>query len=324
MKDDMNLLILSAGSRNNVVTYFKEAFLGKGKIIAADCSPYAPALYEADAHELVPRIDAPDYLEKVLAICTAHRVKAVLSLIDPELSLLALHEAAFKARGARVLVSPYDVTERCLDKYAMFEFLKAQGFHTPKSFVDLADFKAAVAAGEIGFPVFLKPRTGSASMSISKVGSMEQMEFLFPREEDLMIQEYMEGEEYGADVYVDLITKEPVSMFLKKKLKMRAGETDKAVSVVDAKVFALLERLVAVSGFSGVIDVDLFRRGDTFYVSEVNPRFGGGYPHAKACGLDFPKMILRNLMGEVNEREIGGYDSGVVMMKFNDIRIIRE
>ena len=55
----INILILSAGTRDKVVQYFKEALAGKGKVIATDCSPYAPAIYEADEYVLVPRIAEP-------------------------------------------------------------------------------------------------------------------------------------------------------------------------------------------------------------------------------------------------------------------------
>ena len=88
----MNLLILSCGTRDKVVQYFKKAFAGEGKVICTDCSPYAPALYEADVHYIVPRITEPGYVEDIFDICRKENVTGVLSLIDPELSLIAKHE----------------------------------------------------------------------------------------------------------------------------------------------------------------------------------------------------------------------------------------
>ena len=91
------------------------------------------------------------------------------------------------------------------------------------------------------YPVFVKPTRGSASISISKVFDRETVELLFSHEEGLMIQEFLDGQEIGADVYIDMISGEIVSIFTKKKLKMRAGETDKAVSFRDPRLFALIE-----------------------------------------------------------------------------------
>ena len=59
----MNILIASCGTRNKIVQYFKQALRGRGKVVATDCSPNAPALYEADVHYIVPRITEENYLE---------------------------------------------------------------------------------------------------------------------------------------------------------------------------------------------------------------------------------------------------------------------
>lgn len=85
----MNILILSAGTRNKIVQYFKKTLEGKGNVICTDMSELAPSIYEADKHYIVPRMTAPGYLEAILDICKKEKIDGVLSLIDPELSLLA-------------------------------------------------------------------------------------------------------------------------------------------------------------------------------------------------------------------------------------------
>lgn len=182
-------------------------------------------------------------------------------------------------------------------------------------------FFADVAAGLISYPVFVKPARGSASISISKVYDRETIELLFAHEDGLMIQEFLDGQEIGADVYIDMLSHEVVSIFTKKKLKMRAGETDKAVSFKDEKLFALIERFVKEAGYNGQIDIDIFEVNGGYYISEVNPRFGGGYPHAYESGADHMKLILNNLDGKRNEKHIGDYRDGTYMMKFNEVMI---
>ena len=136
-----------------------------------------------------------------------------------------------------------------------------------------------------------------------------------------MIQEFLDGQEIGADVYIDMISGEVVSIFTKKKLKMRAGETDKAVSFKDDKLFALIERFVKEAGYRGQIDIDIFEVNGEYYISEVNPRFGGGYPHAYECGCDHVLLIKNNLEGITNKKKIGAYDEGIYMMKYNEVAI---
>ena len=120
---------------------------------------------------------------------------------------------------------------------------------------------------------------------------------------------------------IDMISGELVSVFLKYKLKMRAGETDKAVSFKDERLFELVEKFVNESGFRGQIDIDMFDVGGEYYFSEVNPRFGGGYPHAYASGCNSIAMIMNNLKGIANEKAIGDYRENVLMMKYPEIDV---
>ena len=89
-----------------------------------------------------------------------------------------------------------------------------------------------------------------------------------------MIQELMTGQEIGADVYIDPLTHEVISIFTKKKILMRAGETDKSVSFKNEKLFEFIQNFVSKSGYLWNIDIDIFEKDGEFYVSEVNPRFG--------------------------------------------------
>ena len=320
----MNILILAAGTRNKVVQAFREAFRGNGTVVAADASPLGPAIYDADKYYIVPPITAPGYIDRILEICRAEQISGVLSLIDPELSLLAANEDRFREVGVTVIGSSYELCERSLDKYQMYLWLKEHGYACARSWMDREAFYRAADAGEIAYPVFVKPAKGSASISISKAFDRETVELLFTHEDGLMVQEFLDSQEIGAAVYIDLISGEVVSIFTKKKIKMRAGETDKAVSFKDEKLFALIERFVRESGFRGQIDIDIFDVGGEYYISEVNPRFGGGYPHAYACGCDHMTLILNNLRGEANAPRIGAYDEGVYMMKYNEIKIMRD
>ena len=317
----MNILILSAGTRNKIVQYFVKTLNGTGKVIATDMSNLAPAIYEADKYYIVPKMTAPEYLDIVLDICKKEEITGVLSLIDPELSLLAESRERFEAIGTTVIGSSYALCEMSLDKFQMYSWLETHGYRCAKSYMDKEAFFADVEAGIITYPVFVKPARGSASISIFKVYDRETVELLFAHENGLMIQEFLDGQEIGADVYIDMVSHEVVSIFTKKKLKMRAGETDKAVSFKDEKLFALIERFVKDAGYNGQIDIDIFDVNGEYYISEVNPRFGGGYPHAFESGADHMKLIVHNLEGNANDSVIGQYENDTQMMKYNEVMV---
>ena len=319
-----NILILSAGTRNKVIQYFKKELEEKGRVIATDMSELAPAVYEADKFYKVPRMTDEGYIDVILEICRKEKVDGILSLIDPELSLLAKNKEKFEAIGTTIIGSDYDVCELSLDKIKMYEFCVNHGFKAAKSWNSVSDFKSALLANEVTFPVFVKPQCGSASIAISKVYDMETVELLFDHAkegEQLMIQEFLNGQELGVDVYIDMISGKVVSIFAKKKIVMRAGETDKSVSFKDEKLFALVKEFVYAANYRGQIYIDIFDIDGEYYISEVNPRFGGGYTHAYECGCNHMRLIVNNLLKQENIPVIGNYDVGVYMMKYNELRV---
>lgn len=319
----MNILILSCGTRNKVVHYFKKALDNKGLVVAADCSLLAPALYDADKHYIVPQLTSEGYMDVVLDICRKEKITGILSLIDSEVSLLAENCEYFSSVGTTVIGSNIECCERALDKWKMYQWLSLHKYPCAKSFIDKEKFLQAVTEGEISYPVIIKPIKGSASHSMVKVADKDALDYFFTHQDNLIIQEYLDGQEIGADCYIDMISSKITAIFTKKKLLMRAGETDKAVSFKDENLFALLQDFIVRSAFTSVIDIDLFEINGKHYISEVNPRFGGGYPHAFECGVNIPRMIVNNLYGIKNDEAIGEYNDNVYMMKYNEIKVLR-
>lgn len=327
MDSSINILILSCGTRNLLVRYFKEKGNGIGKVVGTDCSIYAPALYETDAHYIVPRMTEPGYLDVILDICRKESIDAVLPLQEDELYLIASWRKMFENAGITPVVSDAESVNLCRDKYAFYQYLKQRDLPALTSCNSFESFLKESEAGRMKLPVFIKPTHGCGSIGIQKVDHLGLLEALCKYQNDqddpYIIQNYADGEEFGADIYVDLLTKKPVSIFIKKKLRMRAGETEKSVSYRDETLFELIEETISPLDLAGPIDMDIFRIDGQYYISEINPRFGGGYPHAYSCGINFPKMIARNIAKESNERAVDSYADDVFMLKYTDLTIWR-
>jgi len=320
----MNILFCSVGRRGELVKNFRQSMGTDGKIIAADNSRYAPAMYLADQQYVVPRIDAPEYIPTLLKICGEESVQAITTFIDPEIALLSRHRSEFEAIGVEVL-APYEETaKRCFDKYQMYHYLKDCHIATTPTYGDLDEFEEAYRSGDIQFPVFVKPRTGSGSVGACKVETMEQLELLMEENPSLIIQKLMVGTDIDVDVYIDTFSKQAVSIFCKKKLETRIGGANKTVSFKDEKLFDLVKEIVKKFEFNGPVDMDFFCVDGTYYLSEINPRFGGAYLHAYGAGVDFVKLIINNIAGKENAPEIGAYDGGVVMMMYDSVVIRKE
>lgn len=303
--------------------YFKKEFYGSGKVITADCSSLAPALYTSDKSYIVPPITDSGYLAKIMDICARENIAAVLSLIDTELLFLAENKSSFDDMGVRIIVSGYSAVDTCHDKIKMHGFLDQHGFDNIKIYDDISRFFNAIKAGIVSFPVFVKERFGSASSGAIKINNKESLKAAFNDKADLLVQEFIEGRELGIDVYVDLISREVISIFIKEKFYMRSGETDKAASIINSAIVNLVADFVKKLDLVGPLDMDIIERDGRYYIIDINSRFGGGYPLAYECGENYPLYIINNIRGRKNTARIGQYPEGVRMMKHDDVTIIR-
>lgn len=317
----MNYLMLSVGRRGELLKNFRQSLPEGSRLVAADLSPYAPALYFADRQYIVPPIRDARYMDTVLSICKAENIRAVTTFIDPEIEILAAHRAQFEALGVEVLAPYLETAQLCFDKFKMFEYLREKGIPTVTTWDTLADFDRALSAGEVSFPVFVKPRTGSGSVGARRVGQYEALKEAMQEDPSLIVQEYMNCLDLDVDVYIDTVTHEAVSAFSKKKIETRIGGASKTISFKDDALFAFIARIARAFKFNGPVDMDFFYRDGRYYLSEINPRFGGAYLHAYGAGVDFIRLIENNLSGRANSPQFGAYDEGVVMMMYDSVVI---
>jgi carbamoyl-phosphate synthase large subunit len=318
----MNILICSVGRRVKLVEYFRtELEKINGKLIAVDCDTTAAALYHANIFEIVPRIDDPSYIHHIKNLCRKYNIKAVLSLIDPELTILANVKEEFENDDIQMIVSENEVIDICYDKYLTYQFLHEIGIPTVPTYSDIEQVIKELEYGKIEFPLIVKPRNGSASLGIQKISTIKELRAIKENNCDLIVQPFIVGEEYGVDCYIDMLSKEVTNIFIKKKLKMRAGETDKSISIIDLELKHLIEKLVHALKPIGPIDIDCFKTNSGYLISEINPRFGGGYPHAHELGQSFVSNIINNLNGIPNEQYSSDYEVGKTMVKFDNLLI---
>lgn len=313
----MNILLSCAGRRNYLVNYFKSALHGSGKVVATDMQVNAPALVDADIAVQVSSIYHPGYIDEIIRVCKEYEVRLLVSLNDLELPIVAKNKYRFEEIGVRAVVSDIGVIDICFDKWKTTQFLQKSGLVTPVTFVDINKALAAIEKGDLKFPVVIKPRWGSASIGIEYPDSKEELKLAYKLlslrlhktilasasqadiEHAILIQEKVSGQEYGMDVLNDF-TGRFVKAFPKKKLAMRAGETDKSVSVENNALLEIGRKLGESLGHIGNLDCDVFETDNGYYVLELNPRFGGGYPFTHEAGADFPSIFIEWCKGNTN------------------------
>ena len=309
----MNILFTCAGRRTYLLKYFKENLSEGDKVVATDMQLSAPALQVADVKLQVPAVYDPKYIDITLQICKEQKIDALLSLNDLELPLLAENKARFEAEGVKVIVSDPKVIDIAFDKYKTAQWVESLGLKSPQTFVRLDDGKRALQTGELVFPLFMKPRWGSGSIGLETIADMEELDTYYNLlmkkikktilatasvgDEYIMIQEKLTGNEFGLDVMNDLEGNH-VAVSVKQKLAMRAGETDKAVTLDLPEVREIGRKIGEALKHIGNLDVDVMQNAKGEYcVLELNPRFGGGFPFSYEAGVNLPKAIIEWIKG---------------------------
>lgn len=316
----MNILLTSAGRRNYLVHYFREALAGEGYVLAADASTEAPALRDADYSFIVPPISDAGYIDVLISICKNNNVRLLIALNDLELPVLAQNRDRFLEVGTIPVVSSPQVIDVCFDKWATHNFLQQLGLGSPQTLLTLREAQAALKTGSLAFPLVIKPRWGSASIGIDYVEDVDELEMAYQLtkvrlmrtflgeisskdpERCLLIQERLRGQEFGLDVVNDLDGRY-VTTFIKQKLSMRAGETDRAVTLENEILQSIGQRIGENLGHIGNLDCDVFVDGTNCCVLEMNPRFGGGYPFSHMGGANLPSALIAWAKNETPDLE---------------------
>lgn len=313
----MNILLSTIGRRSYIATYFKEAGIDKviGTTDRHDLeSEFTVGLLNCTKGYILPSIKSSEYVDCVMELCRKESIRMVCSLFDQDCHVLSNHLDDFRKIGVLPFLPDNRVSNICLDKVRTEEFLNGIELDSPATFVSIEDFKAS----RIEYPVVVKPRYGFASLNMFFVKNEKELTGCFSPEVHI-IQETLKGEEYSFDILNDLNGK-VISCVIKRKLKMRAGETDQAITVKNEKLLSLAVRVGEALGYPGPLDVDLFVSADGAKILEFNPRFGGGYPLSHAAGARFPELMVEMVKGNNPQSILGNYQENILMMK--DMQVI--
>lgn len=315
----MNVLLTSVGRRAYMVKYFKDALGSDGQVHVCNSDDLTVAFHYADKAVVSPLIYSEEYIPFLLNHCKENKIGALISLFDMDLPVLAKNKEKFETIGTKVIVSEPELIEICNDKWKTYQFLKNNGFSTPKTYLTLQKTMLALESGELQYPIVIKPRFGCGSIALSIAEDELALLYYYSRnvrtinktylhfesdnvEDKIIYQECLKGQEYGADIINDL-QGNFCQVNVRKKVAMRAGETDIAELVDEPSISKELERLGKLTKHIGNMDTDVFLVDGKPYVLEMNARFGGGYPFSHIGGANLPKAIVEWLQGKEVDKQ---------------------
>ncbi len=310
----MNFLLTSVGRRTYMVKYFQRALKDVGEVHIANSCPTLAT--ELSRYRLItPEIYNANYIETLLEYCKKNEISYVISLFDIDLLVLSRNREKFVAIGVEVILADAEKVEICNDKWRTHHFLQSKGIKSPESFLDIGSALDAINAKCIKYPLIIKPRWGMGSIGIHFAHNESELQLFhslckkacfstylrFESEltsnNPVIIQEVLEGDEYGLDV-VNNLKGEFQACIAKKKISMRAGETDIGL-IVNPKRFESIAKLLSTGiSHQGVLSVDCFETENGIIVTELNCRFSGHYPISHEAGANIPLFLVEQALGK--------------------------
>jgi carbamoyl-phosphate synthase large subunit len=299
------VLFTCAGQRVDIVSAFGRA---GALTVAADANPLAPALYHADRHALVPRIDDPGYVPALRELVQVHDVRLVVPLTD--LDHLLLSDARDELGGALVLLPSREVLESVNDKYLAHERFVELGIPSPPTWLPEA------VPDDLRFPVLVKQREGFGSRHIYRAESREQLGFFLDYTPvPSMVQQACRGEEFSIDVFCDLEGR-CLNAIPRTMIESKGGESIKGMTIKDPSLIEHGRFVAETLGLVGPANIQCFREGDEHQVTDINPRFGGAFPLPRAAGSGYPELAIALANGERPEPRLGDFREGILMTRF--------
>ncbi len=316
------VLFTSVGRRVELLRSFLRAYESLGmssRIVALDIDPLAPALQEADIPYLVPRVTSSDYVSVLVEICRNERVSLVFPLIDPDIAVLAANRSVIEATGARVAVIPTAVTEITADKWQTTCFFQDLNLPIPQSWLP-----GQFLERDLTYPVFIKPRRGSAAQNTFKVRNEQELAFFVDYVPDPIIQEYLPGPEITNDVICDL-DGAVLAVVSRQRIEVRSGEVSKGVTIYNPAITAACVKIAQALPAVGPITVQCMMMDGVPYFTEINARLGGGIPLGIAAGVDAPRWLLAKAAGiSFDLPQLGSYQTGLYLTRYDDSFLLTE
>lgn len=322
MTSSIHILFTSVGRRVELLRAFKRAYADiglTGNIVAVDIDPLAPALQEAHRPYIVPRLSDPAYIPTLAKICRREQVYLIFPLIDPDILVLARHRQELQATGARVVVISQEAATTTADKWLTYQFFRQLNVPIPCSWL-----REEARNTHLEYPVFIKPRFGSAGKQTFKVRNKRELTFFLDYVPDPIVQEYLPGPEITNDVICDF-EGNVLSIVSRQRIEVRWGEVAKGKTIYDPDIIqhcvTIAKRLKAI----GPITVQCMLRDGKPHFTEINPRFGGGVPLGIAAGVRSPHLLLALAAGRpVEIPPLGSYQVGLYLTRFDDSFFLSE
>lgn len=233
----------------------------------------------------IPLITDGNFIESLKNIVREYKIDAIYPTMDSVIALLKPYESFLKCK---VIASPTETAEICNDKSKTYARLYDTGIlpqiYKNNQHIPLEEF-----------PVFLKPKIGYGAKGTLIARNQDEINLALKQDKDLLILEYLPGEEYTVDCFTDrhgdlLFSRARIRNRIKNGISVNTSYLPKQNEFIE--IAKTINKKLIFDG-AWFFQVKRDKKGH-LKLLEVASRFGGSSILAHGLGVSFPLLSLMN------------------------------
>ena len=277
-----NILVFPCGSEVGLDIYSSVCYSAYFHLIGGNSvDDHGKFVYE-DYISDIPFVNTLEFIPTVQKIVKERKIDAIYPAMDIAITVLKEHEAEL---GCRVVASPVETTQICLSKEKTYAKLKG--------IVNIPKIYAPSGISKDSFPVFAKPKIGYGAKGTKILNNQEEVDGFIKGKKDLLILEYLPGEEYTVDCFTD---KEGHLLYsaARKRNRVKDGISVNTFYVKKQDEFEqVAKRINAHLKFRGAWFYQVKRdKNGGLCLLEIASRLGGSSLLSRALGVNFALLSL--------------------------------
>ncbi len=289
-------------------------------VTAADASENAVGKYLTNDFVQISFAHQENFIEVVLSICRQKNIHVLLPLVTRELIPLSNHIRKFEAAGVKLLISSADSLEIANNKSKLYQFLEWRGIEVPAYRVveTIEQFEKAIK--ELGFPekeICFKPSLSNGSRGFRIISNkIDKLDLLlnykptagyislseaiqilssgkFP---ELLVSEYLPGDEYSVDCLVN--QGDAILVLPRLRKRMINGISVEGEFVKNDSIIDYCKKIISELKLHGNIGLQVKQSvAGKFLLLEINPRVQGTISAAFGAGVNLPLLAVKQELG---------------------------
>jgi len=277
-----NILVFPCGSEIGLDIYSSVCYSTYFHLIGgSSVDDHGKFVYD-DYIPNIPFANTQEFIPTLAKIVAERNIQAIYPALDFVMTVLKEHE---KELGCKVVSSPLATVQVSMSKELTYQ--KLQGVLCIPKVYDVNKIPNDV------FPVFAKPKIGYGSRGTKKLNNQEEVNSFVKDKTDLLILEYLPGEEFTVDCFTDRDGKLLYSA-ARKRNRVKDGISVNTFFVEDQKEFTTIAELInSKIEFRGAWFYQVKRNKEgNLCLLEIASRLGGSSLLSRAIGVNFALLSL--------------------------------